>query len=164
MTFPHVIFAISLLLATSTLVTAQDDGSYPSCIGLALATNFYFEGDVVDTASCQQACSQLFQDDGMYVTTTDSTPGLAYCECSDEGGRLCQDEVTEMTTASPPETTEEMVETTTVGDVVPGGQEESTTSAPPPPTAVPTSSAATIGADIMFLSLGLLAMTMAILV
>eukprot|EP00544_Gedaniella_sp_CCMP2646_P007138 CAMPEP_0202485750 /NCGR_PEP_ID=MMETSP1361-20130828/4507_1 /ASSEMBLY_ACC=CAM_ASM_000849 /TAXON_ID=210615 /ORGANISM="Staurosira complex sp., Strain CCMP2646" /LENGTH=181 /DNA_ID=CAMNT_0049114721 /DNA_START=59 /DNA_END=604 /DNA_ORIENTATION=- len=170
-------FAIVLRLSAPLLVAAQNDGDYPSCIGLGLASDFYFEGDVTDSASCQEACSVLFQDDGTYdtVTAADGTV-LAYCECSGQGGRVCQDELSsgsdEMTTTTTTTTTttalpEEgtMVETTDVSSptpvVVPSG--EASTSAPPPSsTATPTSSAAaTFGVSVILLSL--LAMTAATL-
>jgi hypothetical protein len=179
----HVVrFALLLSAAHPSflLVSAQNDGDYPSCIGLALASDFSFEGDVTDSASCQEACSVLFQDDGTYDTVTTSTAAeddgtvLAYCECSGQGGRLCQDEVssggnetttTTKTTALPEEGTtvaETTVSSSTPSVVVPGG--EASTSAPSPPsyTATATSSAAvTLAGVSVILVLSLLAMTAA---
>lgn len=182
----HVVrFALLLSAAHPSflLVAAQNDGDYPSCIGLALASDFSFEGDVTDSASCQEACSVLFQDDGTYVTVTTSTAAedddgtvLAYCECSGQGGRLCQDEVssggnettTTTTTALPEEGTtvaETTVSSSTPSVVVPGGEASTSAPSPPPPppsyTATATSSAAVTFGVSVILVLSLLAMTAA---
>jgi hypothetical protein len=181
----HVVrFALLLSAAHPSflLVSAQNDGDYPSCIGLALASDFSFEGDVTDSASCQEACSVLFQDDGTYDTVTTSTAAeddgtvLAYCECSGQGGRLCQDEVssggnettttTTKTTALPEDGT--TVAETTVSSlapsvVVPGGEASTSAPSPPPPsyTVTATSSAAVTFGVSVILVLSLLAMTAA---
>jgi hypothetical protein len=181
----HVVrFALLLSAAHPSflLVAAQNDGDYPSCIGLALASDFSYEGDVTDSASCQEACSVLFQDDGTYVTVTTTTAAedddgtiLAYCECSGQGGRLCQDEVssggnetttTTKTTALPEEGTtvaETTVSSFTPSVVVPGGEASTSAPSPPPPsyTATATSSAAVTFGVSVILVLSLLAMTAA---
>jgi hypothetical protein len=180
----HVVrFALLLSAAHPSflLVAAQNDGDYPSCIGLALASDFSYEGDVTDSASCQEACSVLFQDDGTYVTVTTTTAAedddgtiLAYCECSGQGGRLCQDEVssggneTTTTTTALPEEGTTMAETTvsssTPSVVVPGGEASTSAPSPPPPsyTATATSNAAvTLAGVSVILVLSLLAMTAA---
>lgn len=145
MTTPRatMLVALVLMLPFTSVVLAQD---YPSCIGLSLATNFFFEGDVTSTASCVEACATLFQtNDGVvYDSSAPLVNGtlVSYCECG-EDGRLCQDaavasggnEEMATTTGAPPaqDTTQANSSPSPTESVSPGG-EEPPTSAPPPPT------------------------------
>lgn len=150
-------FIAVFFLFSPTTILAGLMGDNPSCIGLELATNFFFSGDVTSQTVCEEACSTLFMDatgDIVYDTTTlDDGTTVQFCECGSQGV-LCQDIVEEgggdepamedtesptsapvnvMTTSSPMPTT---TPTTTMPTVASAGSTESppTTTMEPPPT------------------------------
>jgi len=130
--------AASLLIAF--IANAQD---YPSCIGLDLATNFYFSGDANSLESCQEACNTLFMVDiaDVEFDTGPLTNGtlVDYCSCGSQGV-LCQDAAAVSSGA----------ESTTM-------QETTTTTAPPEnsdTTEAPPTSTATRSATVMSMIVG----------
>ena len=121
--FTVPIIVLALLWLSASL--AQD---YPSCIGLDLATNFYFSGDVTSQESCAEACKALFPDatgNASYDDTSPLTNGtlVASCECGSYG-KLCEDALPDGGSSTPAPTDA-------------GVDVTSTTSAAPEPTVAP---------------------------
>lgn len=175
------ITALLLLSCATTLVLSQGEPDYPSCIGLDLATQFWFSGDVTSLESCQEACNTLFMD-AMGETIYDAGElangtMVDFCECG-SAGRLCQDaSIVETTTTSPTATPTTVAPTasptpapsiaegqespptaspTQAPSIATGEGQESPPTAPPPTMAPPTSNSVMTVLDSVMIGVGVM--------
>jgi hypothetical protein len=178
------VFITALLSCATTRVFSQGEPDYPSCIGLDLATQFWFSGDVTSLESCQEACSTLFMDatgETIYDAGELANGTMVdFCECG-SAGRLCQDAASIVeTTTSPtaaPTTAAPTASPTSAPSIASGeGQEslptasptpapsiasategqESPPTAPPPTMAPPTSSSVMTVLDCVMIGVGVM--------